>query len=148
MMSVMVKKADLNRIEVPEDYGVLDATEDHDAVQSGLLYYGVKGPGGFSCWDWYRSRAFNRLPPGPAVSRQTPQDIEAAYCPGCCQLSHRSNGEPNPSSEGVMYLWIMSLIPRVCSYMFGISFETSSYFAVSETWSVCMTGSITSSRSS
>ena len=26
MMPIMVKEADLNRIEVPEDYGVLDAT--------------------------------------------------------------------------------------------------------------------------
>jgi hypothetical protein len=33
-----------------------------------------------------------------------------------------------------MYLWIMSLVPRVCSCMSSISFETSSYFAVSETW--------------
>jgi hypothetical protein len=37
MMLVMVKEADLNRIEVPEDYEVLDATEDHDAVLSRLL---------------------------------------------------------------------------------------------------------------
>jgi hypothetical protein len=34
MMPVMVKEADLNRIEVLEDYEVLDATEDHDVVQS------------------------------------------------------------------------------------------------------------------
>jgi hypothetical protein len=37
MMPVMVKEADLNRIDVPEDYEVLDATEDHDGVQSALL---------------------------------------------------------------------------------------------------------------
>jgi hypothetical protein len=37
MMPVMVKEADLNRIDVPEDYEVLDATEDHDVVQSTLL---------------------------------------------------------------------------------------------------------------
>jgi hypothetical protein len=37
MMPVMVKEADLDRIEVPDDYEVLDATEDHDAVQSRLL---------------------------------------------------------------------------------------------------------------
>jgi len=38
MMPVMVKEADLNRIEVPEDYEVLDAMEDHEVVQSTLLY--------------------------------------------------------------------------------------------------------------
>jgi len=32
-----VKEADLNRIDVPEDYEVLDATEDHDVIQSPLL---------------------------------------------------------------------------------------------------------------
>jgi len=37
MMPVMVKEADLNRIEVPEDYEVLDAMEDHEVVQSTLL---------------------------------------------------------------------------------------------------------------
>jgi len=37
MMPVMVKEADLNRIGVPEDFEVLDATEDHDAVKSRLL---------------------------------------------------------------------------------------------------------------
>jgi hypothetical protein len=37
MMPVMVKEADLDRIDVPEDYEVLDATEDHDPVQSRLL---------------------------------------------------------------------------------------------------------------
>jgi hypothetical protein len=37
MMPVMVKDADLNRIDVPEDYEVLDATEDHDVVQWTLL---------------------------------------------------------------------------------------------------------------
>jgi hypothetical protein len=37
MMPIMVKEADLNWIEVPEDYEVLDATEDHDVVQSTLL---------------------------------------------------------------------------------------------------------------
>jgi hypothetical protein len=37
MMVLMVKEADLNRIDVPEDYEVLDATEDHDVVQSTLL---------------------------------------------------------------------------------------------------------------
>jgi len=37
MMPVMVKEADLNQIEVPGDYELLDATEDHDAVQSRLL---------------------------------------------------------------------------------------------------------------
>jgi hypothetical protein len=37
MITVLVKEADLNRIEVPEDYEVLDATEDHDAVHSRLL---------------------------------------------------------------------------------------------------------------
>jgi hypothetical protein len=75
----------------------------------GFYNYRVKGPGGFSCRDWYSSRAFNRLPPGPVVPRQTPQDGEAAYCLGCCLLSYRANGEPNSSSEGVMCLWIMYL---------------------------------------
>jgi hypothetical protein len=37
MMPVMVKESDLDRIDVPEDYEVLDATEDRDAVQSRLL---------------------------------------------------------------------------------------------------------------
>jgi hypothetical protein len=37
MIPVMVKEADLERIEVPEDYEVLDATEDHNVVQSTLL---------------------------------------------------------------------------------------------------------------
>ena len=37
MMLVMVKEVDLNRVQVPEDYEVLDATEDHDVVQSTLL---------------------------------------------------------------------------------------------------------------
>jgi len=37
MMRVMVKEADLDRIEVPEDYEVLDAREDHDVVQWTLL---------------------------------------------------------------------------------------------------------------
>ena len=37
MMPLMVKEADLNRIEVPEDYEVLDSTEDYDVVQSTLL---------------------------------------------------------------------------------------------------------------
>jgi hypothetical protein len=32
-----VKEADLNRMEMPEDYKVLDATEDHDIIQSTLL---------------------------------------------------------------------------------------------------------------
>jgi hypothetical protein len=68
-----------------------------------------KGPGGFSRRDWYSSRAFNRLPSGPVVPRQTYQDGEAAYCLGCCLLSYRANGEPNSSSEGVMCLWIMYL---------------------------------------
>jgi hypothetical protein len=38
MMPLMVKEADLNRIEVPQEYEVLDATEDHDVEQSTLLY--------------------------------------------------------------------------------------------------------------
>jgi hypothetical protein len=37
MMPVMVKEAELNRIDVPEDYEALNATEDHDVVQSSLL---------------------------------------------------------------------------------------------------------------
>jgi hypothetical protein len=37
MMQVMVKEADLKRIEVPKDYEVLDATEDHDVIQWTLL---------------------------------------------------------------------------------------------------------------
>ena len=37
MMLVMVKEADLNRLEVPDNYEVLDTTEDHDAVRSRLL---------------------------------------------------------------------------------------------------------------
>jgi hypothetical protein len=37
MMPVMVKDADLNRIDVPEDYEVLDAMEDHHVVQWTLL---------------------------------------------------------------------------------------------------------------
>ena len=37
MMLVMVKEADLDRIDVPEDYEVLDPTEDHDVVQWTLL---------------------------------------------------------------------------------------------------------------
>jgi hypothetical protein len=37
IMAVMVKEADLDRIELPDDCEVLDAAEDHDAVQSGLL---------------------------------------------------------------------------------------------------------------
>jgi hypothetical protein len=37
MMPVMVREADLDRVEVPDDYEVLDATEDHDAVESRLL---------------------------------------------------------------------------------------------------------------
>jgi hypothetical protein len=37
MMPVMVKEVDLDRVDVPDDYEVLDATEDHDAVQSRLL---------------------------------------------------------------------------------------------------------------
>jgi hypothetical protein len=37
MITVLVKEADLNRIEVPGDYEVLDVTEDHDAVHSRLL---------------------------------------------------------------------------------------------------------------
>jgi hypothetical protein len=36
-MPVMVKEADLNRVEVPQDYEVLDATEDHDVLQWTLL---------------------------------------------------------------------------------------------------------------
>jgi hypothetical protein len=36
-MPVMVKEADLNRVEVPGDYEILDATEDHDVVQWTLL---------------------------------------------------------------------------------------------------------------
>jgi hypothetical protein len=36
-MPAMVKEADLDRIEVPDDYEVLDATEDHDVVRSTLL---------------------------------------------------------------------------------------------------------------
>jgi hypothetical protein len=109
MMLVMVKEADRNRVEVPGDYEVLDPTEDHDVVQWTLLLLRVKGPGGFSRRDWYSSRAFNRLPPGPVVPRQTPQDGEAAYCLGCCLLSYGANGEPNSSSEGVMCLWILYL---------------------------------------
>jgi hypothetical protein len=38
MMPLMVKEADLDRLDVPEDYEVLDATEDHDVEQSTLLY--------------------------------------------------------------------------------------------------------------
>jgi hypothetical protein len=38
MMLLVVKEADLERIGVPEDYEVLDATEDHDVEQSTLLY--------------------------------------------------------------------------------------------------------------
>jgi len=37
MMLVMVKEADLDWIDVPEDCEVLDATEDHDVVQWTLL---------------------------------------------------------------------------------------------------------------
>ena len=37
MMLIMVKEADLARIDAPDDYEVLDATEDHDPVQSRLL---------------------------------------------------------------------------------------------------------------
>jgi hypothetical protein len=37
MIAVMVKEANLSQIEVPEDYEVLDATEDHDPVPSRLL---------------------------------------------------------------------------------------------------------------
>ena len=37
MMPVMVQEADLARIDAPDDYEVLDATEDHDAVESRLL---------------------------------------------------------------------------------------------------------------
>jgi hypothetical protein len=92
-----------------------DATEDQNAVQSTPLQLRIKGPGGFSRRDWYSSRAFNRLPPGPVAPRQTPQDGKAAYYPGCCLLSHRANGEPDSSSEGVMHLWIMSLVPCTCS---------------------------------
>jgi hypothetical protein len=33
MMPVMVKEADLDRMDVLEDYEVLDATEDHVLVQ-------------------------------------------------------------------------------------------------------------------
>jgi len=33
----MVKETELNRIEEPENYEVLDATEDHDAMESRLL---------------------------------------------------------------------------------------------------------------
>src|SRR5215207_7955780 len=80
----------------------------------GFYNKGVKGPGGFSRRDWYSSRAFNRLPPGPVAPRQTPQNGEAAYCPSCCLLSHRANGEPDSPSESMMYLWIMSLVPCTC----------------------------------
>jgi hypothetical protein len=45
-----------------------------------------------------------------------------------------------------MYLWMMSRVPCACSCVSGVSFERSSYFAASETWSVCMAGSITPSR--
>jgi hypothetical protein len=37
MMPVTVKEADLDRIDVPEEYEVFNATEDHDVVQSTLL---------------------------------------------------------------------------------------------------------------
>ena len=37
IMAVMVKEADLDWIEVPDDCEVLDAAEDYDAVPSGLL---------------------------------------------------------------------------------------------------------------
>ena len=37
MTPVMAKEADLDCIVVPDDYEVLDATEDHDVVQSRLL---------------------------------------------------------------------------------------------------------------
>ena len=37
MMPVMMREADLDRIDVPEEYEVLDATEDHDVIQSTLL---------------------------------------------------------------------------------------------------------------
>ena len=37
MMPVMVMEADLDRMDVPEDYEVLDATEDHVLVQWTLL---------------------------------------------------------------------------------------------------------------
>ena len=37
MMLIMVKEADRNRVEVHEDYEVLDPAEDHDVVQSTLL---------------------------------------------------------------------------------------------------------------
>jgi hypothetical protein len=37
MMPLMVKEADLDRIEVPEDYEPFDATEDYDVIQSTLL---------------------------------------------------------------------------------------------------------------
>jgi hypothetical protein len=37
MMLIMVKEAYLVRMDVPDDDWVLDATEDHDAVQSTLL---------------------------------------------------------------------------------------------------------------
>jgi len=33
MMPIMVKEADRNRVEVHEDYEVLDPAEDHDVVQ-------------------------------------------------------------------------------------------------------------------
>jgi hypothetical protein len=36
-MPVMVKEADLDRIDVPEEYEVFDTTEDHDVIQSTLL---------------------------------------------------------------------------------------------------------------
>jgi hypothetical protein len=36
-MPVMVKEADLNRVEVPGDYEIIDATEDPDVVQWTLL---------------------------------------------------------------------------------------------------------------
>jgi hypothetical protein len=34
MMPVMVREADLDRIDVPEEYEVFSATEDHDVIQS------------------------------------------------------------------------------------------------------------------
>jgi hypothetical protein len=40
-----------------------------------------KGPGGFSHRDWYSSRVFDRLPPGPLAPRQTPQNGEAVIGP-------------------------------------------------------------------
>jgi hypothetical protein len=42
---------------------------------------GVKGPGGFSRRDWYSSRAFNHLPPGPVAPRQTehPTEIHSEF---------------------------------------------------------------------